>query len=369
MKLCRYLAILGVLFSVTFVQASTSDTMDLMGGTALFDSAGQNGWSIGWYGEAWRDSGNAWCGDTIFKDLTKDTIHDTNTVILLIFKTINDTLYKGTDTQKIVSIDTLVPDTTVTIKDSIIDSSKVLKCNPTNYVTDAGGFVEGQKYVNYYYKFRHWYAQLPIVWANWAGLDSSIVLPYKYFLITYKGILPTHQVSMTFFYATWSMSGVIDTTKNTRKVGDGLGILTSSPDWKTVVIKIPDSVCTPGITGVSLNIGNAPNGGGDSLSGVGNLKVARISLIVETNNPVRYTTAPRTVSKDRLHFVPNAAGKVTVSIYSLKGELLHEQIMSVESGRQYSIRSIAQQRSGVNGGAMRIVKIQGAGVSINQKIW
>jgi hypothetical protein len=340
--------------------------MDLMGGTATYDATGMGGWSIGWYGEAWRDSANAWCGDTTFKDLTKDTVIKKDTVVLLIFTTIYDTLYKGTDTQKVVSVDTLLPDTTITPDTTIIDSSAILTCNPDNYVTDTGGFVAAQKYLNYYYKFRNWYAQLPVVWANWAGLDSLTVLPYKYFLIIYKGILSTHQVSMSFFYGTWGPNA--DTTKNTRKVGDGIGVLTSSPDWKTVVIKIPDSVCLPGMTGVSLNIGNAPNSGGGQTSAVGNLKVARISLIVESSNPVRYTTAPRTIAKDRYSFVPKTTGKVTVSIFSLKGELLHEQLMCVESGRQYSIRSFAGQRGGYNNAKMRIVRIQGAGVSINEKI-
>lgn len=357
MKLFRYLAVLSLLVSTQAAFGSASDTFDLMGGSA------QAGWGIGWYGEAWRDS--AWCGDTLYKDLTPETVIRLDTIVLLMFTTIQDTLYKGTDTQQVVAKDTLLPDTTITSDTTVIDSSTFLTCVESDLVSDTGALVTGNRYINFNYKFRNWYAQLPIIWSNWQGLDSLSVIPYSRLLITYKGLLSTHQANLEFIYGTWGPNA--DTTKSTRKLGDGVGIVTPSSTWETLIIEIPDSVHLPGITGLVFNIGNIPNAGGDKTSGVGNLMVDRVSLLVGSSIPVRHKTAPRISPADRFSFIPKSSGTITVSIYTLKGELIHAQSVSVESGRQYSVKRLAPQRNGMNNGQMRIIRVQGAGVNINEK--
>jgi hypothetical protein len=352
MKLFKYLIILGVLLAAQFTPGA-SDTLDLVGGTA-------SSWSFGWYGEAWNDSAQHWCGDTLYKDLTIDTSIKIDTVVLWIFAQVTDTIINGVDTQYVVR-DTLIPDSSITMDTTYVDSSTFMTCIDQNFIADTGGFVEGKQYINYFYKFRNYWAQLPIVWTGWGGIDAT---SYKQLLITYKGILPTHQVKMNFFYG-W----MFDTTKNEKNLGDGVGTLVASPtEWATSIIAIPDSVDMEGITGITLSLANVPGSNATGTSDVGNIKIARLSLITGPDNPVRYKTAPRVAPKDRFTFTPKISGKVTVSIYSLKGELLHARSVGVEPGKTYSARRLAQQQSGLGAAQMRIVRIQGAGVFINEKI-
>lgn len=367
MKWCKYATILSFFSFGTLVSAQTVDTLDIVGPTA-------SAWSFGWLGESYK--GTAWCGDTIYKDLTPDTTFypDTQYQFVFVKKTIPDTLINGTDTQ-VVFGDTLVSTILVNMMSKINDSTKVDSCSQSDFVTDTGGLVPGTSYINYYYKFRNNYAQVPIVWNGWAGWDSAIVAPYKYLQITYKGLLPTHQITIGFFYAAWvypadSAIHASDSIKNATGAGDGVGTLPASPDeWKTVTIQIPDSVNLDRITGMTLSIGNAPDLGGGQTSDLGNLKIARISLL-SAPTAVRYAATPRTgQAAGRFSFIPKSTGKVTLSIYSLKGELLCNKTLGVEANKQYSMRQMVQQYASRGSAQMRLVKIQGAGVNMNEKIW
>ena len=370
----RYLAVLAV---VAFSHAAMGDILSLVGGTS-------GNYSLGWMGEGWKN-GN-WCGDTLLRDASPDTIvsppdtiHDffisgpiSDTVIVTVQPPIQyDSLFVSTtliQSQTILrdSIDDPIVDI-VTNYTTIIDSNIIAFCGETDFITDTGGITEGALYFNYYYKFRNYWAQLPFVWNNWQGYDSLTVIPYTDLLITYKGLLPVHQIQLGFFYGTWG--AFADTMKTFLKLGDGVGTLVASPDeWKTVIIHIPDSVTLPGITGITLSIENVPNGGGAQTSEVGNLKIDQIALLTP-DNPTRHMKSLRGVRHDRFHFVPKTAGRVSVSVFSLNGALLGTKTLSVDPSRRYSIRQLAQIENSMASGQVRIVKIQGAGVNLKERIW
>lgn len=339
MKWCKYLIVLSIFASARLAMAQSMDTLDLMGGTAL-------SYGIGWFGEAWVAQDSAWCGDTLKRDTS--TLIGTRTYL--------DTL---TDTY------ITVPDTQASI------TSTVVNCLATDFeVTDSNGFYPGAQYINYPYKFRNWYAQLPITWANWQGYDSNTVAPYKYLMIVYKGILPYHQASLNFFYGTWGMDSATkadDSLKNLLGAGDGVGTLYASPEWKTVIIKIPDSVSMARITGLTIAIGNAQGGPG-KLSPVGNIKLARVALLVNAALPVKYQAFQKKSINNRYIFTP-AAGNVSISAFSLKGEALFCKNVTVHAGTPYSIRQFVRGLMGPSASQVRMVQIRGEGVNTTTRIW
>jgi hypothetical protein len=313
MKGCKFLVALALFASVQLAHGSPLDTFDLFGGNA-------GAWTIGWYGEAWADSG--WCGDTLNKNP---------------------------------------------------DSLNVITCTPATFATmDSNGFYPGTSYINYKYKFRNYYAQLPIVWSNWQGVDSTTVSPYKKLMIVYKGLLPSHQVSLSFFYGTWGFDSALkasDSIKNALSFGDGVGVLLPSTDWKTVVIPIPDSVSLPGITGINFAMGNRTGMGGKT-SDIGTLQVARIALVADNAGAisVKNTVTRNKGINNRYIFTP-AAGNVAVTAYSLKGEALLSKNVSVQAGQHYSIRQFVNENMGLSASQVRLVKIKGEGVNTSTRIW
>jgi hypothetical protein len=377
MTFCRYLAFFALICSSQIAVGAVSDPLSLVGGAS-------GNFALGWNGEGWKNG--HWCGDTLARDLSPDTVTTVPDTIKDFFVStpISDTVII---TRQSYSIDTLMITTTyiqtqTIIRDSlndpivdiingyttIYDSSIVISCSQNDFITDTGGFTEGTFYFNYYYKFRNYWAQLPFVWTNWQGYDSLTVSPYKYLLIRYKGLLPVHQAKLSFFYGTWGPNA--DTMKTFLKLGDGVGVLVASPtEWKTEIIQIPDSVSLPGITGITLSIENVPNGGGDSTSDVGNLKIDQISLLVNPEGPVKHTVSPRMNQSDRFHFIPRTTGKVTLFVYSLRGELLSSRTIGVEANRQYTVREFALRNSGLSSQQIRMVKITGQGMNVNEKIW
>jgi hypothetical protein len=363
MKWCKFAIVLSFFSFGSLASAQSADTLDIVGPYA-------GSWLFGWNGESYK--GTAWCGDTTYKDLTPDTTFFPDTQYQFVFVQVIDTVIGVSDTQYNTR-DTLISEMLITQKPLINDSTKVDSCSRSDFVADTGGFTPGAEYVNYYYKFRNYYAQVPIIWAGWAGWDSVLVAPYKTLMVVYKGLLPTHQMAIEFSYATWrfpvdSAAQANDSIKNKTGAGDGVGILPASPnEWKTAVVEIPDSVNMVRITGIIFSIGNAPNQGGPT-SDLGNLKIARISLLPSPSAVRR--TVPRTgQAAGRFSFIPKSAGKVTLSIYSLRGELLCNKTFGVEANKRYSMRQMVQAYSGRGGAQMKLVKIRGAGVNMNEKIW
>jgi hypothetical protein len=373
MKFVIYSAV-AVMFA--FSGVARGDTLSLVGGSS-------GNFEMGWFAETWKN-GN-WCGDTLVRDSSPDTsIEEPDTLrdYLESFPT-PDTVFI---TKQQAYVDSLMITTTTlhqqtVLRDSagdafidiintyttIIDSSIVVPCSNLDFIVDTGGITEGATYFDYYYKFRDYWAQLPFVWNNWQGYDSATVNFYDTLLITYKGLLPTHQIKMNFFYATWNT--LADTMATNQKRGDGVGILAASPDeWKTVIIPIPDSVQLTSITGIVLAIENVPDGGGDSTSEVGNLKIDRISL-VSPYTSVRHSVFRRGVRQDRYHFTPATTGEVRVSVYALNGALLGTKLLRVDPSRSYSVRRLAKLLGGVTPpDGIRIVTVRGAGVNLNAKI-
>jgi hypothetical protein len=368
---CGLLAMLVVGF---FSQVVKADTLSLVGGTS-------GNWEIGWWGEAW--DGEHWCGDTLVHDPSPDTLIDPpdtlrdlihnefvhDTVKTTIVTNALDSLAVTTTTIETETVlsdsanDSLVDLITTRIK--IIDSSVFVPCAPSDFLADTGGIAEGSTYLNYHYKVRNFWAQLPFVWKNWEGYDSATISPYTTLLITYKGILPIHQLNMSFIYATWGNNA--DTMKTFLKRGDGLGILESSPDaWKTVVIQIPDSVSMPSITGIVLAVESVGDEGGET-SDVGTIKISEISLIA-SEEPVIHKVVSRGILHDRYHFIPKTSGNVEVAVYSLSGALLDIRTLRVDPLQMYSVHKLAKLPGGT-AGQIRIVKIRGAGVNLNEKIW
>ena len=194
--------------------------------------------------------------------------------------------------------------------------------------------------------------------------------PYKYLMIVYKGMLPYHQASLNFFYGTWGMDSVTkvdDSLKNLRGAGDGVGTLYASPEWKTVIIKIPDSVSMARITGLTIAIGNAQGGPG-KLSPVGNIKVARVALLLNAALPVKYQANQKNALNNRYVFTPTG-GKVSITAFSLKGEELFCKDVDVRAGTRYSIRQFVRNTMGLSASQVRMVKIQGQGVNLTTRIW
>ncbi len=358
-----------------FLMISAGDTLSLVGGSS-------GNFEMGWFGEAWKN-GN-WCGDTLVRDANPDTLilfePDTlrnilestptpDTVFITKQSTFFDSLMITTTTihKQIVLRDSANDPFVdiVNIYTAVIDSDIIAPCSNRDFITDTGGVTEGSIYFNYYYKFRNYWAQLPFVWNNWQGYDSATVSPYNSLLITYKGLLPTHQINLSFIYGTWGPWA--DTMATAEKRGDGVGILTASPDeWKTVVIPIPDSVQLKSITGIVLAIENAPNKGGKT-SEAGNLKIHQISLISSPIS-VEYRNLRRKELYDRYRFTPKTNGNVIVSIYSLNGVLLNTTSFSVDPYKTYSVHKLVQKPLGKSPEGIKIITIRGAGVNINLKI-
>ena len=222
-----------------FSQNTKADTLSLVGGTS-------GNWSIGWWGEAW--AGENWCGDTLVHDLSPDTVIELPDTIKDFEPSIpvSDTIIISQTSQTMDSliISIMKIQTRTVLRDSvndpiidivnatttITDTSIIEPCKSTDFITDTGAVAEGASYFDFYYRFRNYYAQLPFVWKDWAGYDSLTVAPYTKLLITYKGLLPIHQVQMNFFYATWGANA--DTMKNDLKLGDGIGTLPAVEVWK-----------------------------------------------------------------------------------------------------------------------------------------
>jgi hypothetical protein len=310
MKYARLLAAVAILGSAQFVLGTGSDTLWLM------NSPDASSWEVGWVCEAWN--GTAWCGDTV---------------------------------------------------DTVTDS--IVSCSTFDFITDTGGITDTvlfKSYINYRYKFRDFWAQFGFTWSNWAGIDAS---EYKYLMMSYKGPLSVHQIKMSFYYGyTFKPVDSTEPTKDSLKLGDGLGILTASPsEWKTIVFEIPDSCDRVGITGIAFAFANAPNSGAPATSDVGTFKLDNVALLKTAVIPVRYTVSPRMTQSDRFHFVPKTTGKVALSVYSLRGELLSSRAISVEANRQYTVRDFALRNSGLASPQVRMAKITGLGVNVNEKIW
>jgi hypothetical protein len=335
MKRFACLVALSIFISARFAAAQLPDTLDLVGGQS-------SGYVFGWFGEAWPDTLSAWCGDTISKDTSIDSTPVWDS-LANIFKNIADTVITPT----------------------------VLQCNAGLFETDTGGFYPGALYVNYFYKFRNYYAQLPLVWSNWQGMDSSMVSGYKYLMVVYKGLLPSQQVSLSFSYGTWGVAPSIlesDSLKNALGYGDGLGILAASPnDWKTAIITIPDSVSLPGITGIIFGIGNVTGQGGKT-SAVGNLKVARVALFGPQALPVKYQAFGQQAINNRYLFTP-AGGSVSLTAFSLKGEVLFSKNVTVLAGKKYSIGQFVGSAMGSSASQVRMISIKGAGVNVMTRTW
>jgi hypothetical protein len=374
MKAYIYFAVLAI---IACSQIVMGDTLTLVGATT-------GNFAIGWFGEAWKNIG--WCGDTLVHDPSPDTTYPAPDTIFDFFVSspISDTVFisNRTDPYDSLFVSTTSIRTQTILRDSlnapvvniannyktIIDSNIIVPCSQYDFITDTGGFKDSTYYFSYYYKFRNYYAQLPFVFLGWQGEDSAYISPYKTLLITYKGLLPTHQIKLSFFYGAWGANK--DSMANALNHGDGVGTLAASPDeWKSVVIQIPDSVQLPHIAGITLAIENVPNGGGGQTSDVGNLKVYQISLIAPDSTAVKYKNSRHAIRQDRFHFTPKSAGKIMVSVYSLNGVLLGTKALSVDPSKSYSVRLLAQVQGSMAHGQMRIVKIQGAGVDIREKIW
>lgn len=371
MKFYKYLALLAVL---SLYHMSTGDTLSLVGGTS-------GNYALGWQGEGYVNG--HWCGDTLSLDKSPDTTISTPDTIknYFVLDPINDTVTttKSTIVQDSLTITTTIIHTTKILRDSandstvdivtfdktVIDSDAIISCSSSTFLTDKGGPTEGDTYFNFTYKFRNWYAQIPFVFKGWKGLDSSTIGGYKDLLITYKGILPTHKVSLSFFYGSW---GVTDSMANKLGRGDGVGTLEPSDTWKTVVIHIPDSVQLYAIGGITLGIGNGPGVDSGKVSDVGNLKVYQISLVTPDTSSIKRITQGHIIRQDQSFFTPKIKGELKISVYSLNGAILGSKTMTVDPSKRYSIRQSAELQSGVSLGQMRIVKIQGAGVDLIAKV-
>jgi hypothetical protein len=334
MKWCKCFIVLSIIASARLVPAQTIDTLDLVGGMA-------GSWGIGWFGEAWLAQDSAWCNDTLKRDTS--TVIETLTVL----DTLTDTYVPKIDTQ-----------TTIT--------PTIAACSVSDFTSysDSGGFYPGAPYIKYYYKFRNYYAQLPFDWMNWQGYDSATVSPYKYLMIVYKGLLPAHQMQISFFYATWGTH--YDSLRNILNLGDGVATLLPSTNWKTAVIQIPDSVYLPYITGMVFGIGNAPGLGGKT-SAVGELDIARISLVAQAN-AVKYQANHKIALNNRYVFTP-AGGNVSLTVFSLKGEVLASRDVTVQAGTRYSVRQFVFNTLGLSASQVRMVSIKGKGVNVTTRIW
>jgi hypothetical protein len=191
-------------------------------------------------------------------------------------------------------------------------------------------------------------------------------------MIVYQGLLPHLQMSLSFFYGTWSdpvdsVLNASDSIKRVTNAGDGVGMLYPATDWETAIIKIPDSVNLPGVTGLIFAIGNATGGPGKT-SPVGHLKIARIALLINATIPVKYQAASKNTINNRYMFTP-AGGNVSVTAFSLKGEELFNRNVTVKAGMKYSIRQFMRGTLGLSASQVRLVKIKGEGVNVSTKMW
>jgi hypothetical protein len=59
---------------------------------------------------------------------------------------------------------------------------------------------------------------------------------------------------------------------------------------------------------------------------------------------------------------------VELSIYSVKGEMLIDKKVSVSCGRMYSVREFSLANSPQRSSQMRLIKIQGTGISVAGKM-
>lgn len=372
----KYNTLLTMLTVTIFYQIASGDTLSLVGGLSA-------DYTTGWWGSAW--SGEAWCDDTLLKDPSPDTVvqpPDTikdlevttpvsdTTIVSKESTTVDSLVISITEIQQRTILRDSDDDPTIDIVNSymtITDTTVINSCSNTDFIVESGAAAtEGASYFDFHYKFRNYFAQLPFVWEGWGGYDSVTISPYNQLLIIYKGLLPVHRIQMSFFYASWGPNA--DTMKNALNLGDGVGTLTASDEWKTEVVTIPDSVSLPGITGITLTIENVPDGGGGETSEVGNLQVQEISLI-STGNATIKERATYGVSLDRYHFIPKSAGNIEVSVYSLSGALLRSTSVKVDAYQNYSLHRLGKLASDKTSQQICIVKVRGAGVNLSEKIW
>jgi hypothetical protein len=199
------------------------------------------------------------------------------------------------------------------------------------------------------------------VWYGWGGFNAT---RFSELQIVYKGLLPEHQMNLSFFYGY-----AFDSTKNIENHGDGVGLLPASPDeWSTVTITIPDSVDMNGITGIAFAIENAPDQG-DTAGGseVGNLKMARIT-VMSPADPVKHKVSHTITVDNRTNFMPSP-GSGVLTVHSLKGEMLERKTVTVQPGKMYSVHRFVKDNCGAAAPQLRFVTISGKGVRVSRRVW
>jgi hypothetical protein len=70
---------------------------------------------------------------------------------------------------------------------------------------------------------------------------------------------------------------------------------------------------------------------------------------------------------NRFYFTPASGGNVTLTAYSLKGEMLMNKNINVQAGKQYSICQVIKDNLGMSSSQVHLVKIKGNGVNVSSK--
>jgi hypothetical protein len=254
---------------------------------------------------------------------------------------------------------------TVTVFDTAASATLMLQ------EADTGDAYDGS-YINFDYHFESTanapfgpgYAGFRFVWDygnTW--FPQEAVTGCDTLVFAYKGLLPTHKATVVIGASGGCALPVVPFD---------IGTIKSSATWKRVAIPLPDSTIVNSIAVMGLCeirfIINNDDGVTDLTSANGNFKVDNIALVKKTlTGVVRRNIVQKTENNGR-YFTPGTNGMVELSIYSMKGEMLIDKKVNVSSGRIYSVREFALANSPLRSSQMRLIKIQGAGISVAGKM-
>jgi hypothetical protein len=203
--------------------------------------------------------------------------------------------------------------------------------------------------------YRPGYAGFKIDWDN--GVTTFPVAKFSYLVVTHKGPLPDHTVTIRFGYNSGCGS---PTTFNE------IGSFSSSTAWKEDWIKIPDSITSiPEEQKTARNyyemqvlITNA-DPSGSSTSAPGNFKIDNVYLTNETGAVITLSKTSKfkpyavniKTADQRIGLGKKFSGRLkSIAVYDLQGNLLYKQ---VTRGNVVDLGGLKKVSSEV-----RVVKVQ-----------
>ncbi len=240
------------------------------------------------------------------------------------------------------------------------------------YMVDTGDTFAGH-YINFDYQFGNphpGYAGFKIFWDY--GSCSFWMKPADSMVLWHKGPLPGHKVRMIWGQA----SAGCGTPINYQYFGE----FKSSTTWKREIFGFPEKrnygsapdspFVTKGLFELRFLIYNDSSSGNISeTSEPGNLKIDNIYFIKNSTGVINHQLELIKKYDNSRYFIPTVSGIVTLSIFSLHGDLLSRKHIDVIAGKKYEVNKFARRNSKLPSKRIECIQINGSGVNITKRMF